>query len=321
MIIYLPAWQRSSVVEQGTHKPLVSGPNPLAATFFSLNLPSKANKLGNIVKQNSKLSSKSTADYLSLFLQSRKVIQVSPTTIIFYQNKLNRFFKDVNPDLASEQDIERFLLQFDNAGNRHCYFRALKTFYRWRLSVYGLANPMEKMRAPRLGKLNLPSLTKEQVSVLLDKAHDLRDKTIIALFTESGLRLSELTNIKLNDIDWDNNSVTVIGKGNKEGLAPFGKLSEKYLKEWLTQHKPDGNIWGVNMWGIESMLRRLEEETGLPCNPHTFRRTFACLLRKAGLDSLTIKDLGRWESLEMVQRYTRSITFQDSLKLYKAPLD
>jgi len=68
------------------------------------------------------------------------------------------------------------------------------------------------------------------------------------------------------------------------------------------------------------MLRRLESYTGLPCNPHTFRRTFACLLRKAGLDVMTIKDLGRWESLEMVQRYTRSIRFQDSLKFYKAPL-
>ncbi|MFC1901744.1 site-specific integrase [Chloroflexota bacterium] len=66
--------------------------------------------------------------------------------------------------------------------------------------------------------------------------------------------------------------------------------------------------------------RRLETATGLPCNPHTFRRTFACLLRKAGVDTMTIKDLGRWESLEMVQRYTRSVSFQDSLKFYRAPL-
>jgi integrase len=68
------------------------------------------------------------------------------------------------------------------------------------------------------------------------------------------------------------------------------------------------------------MLQVLSSETGLPCNPHTFRRTFACLLRKAGVDTMTIKDLGRWESLEMVQRYTRSVTFEDSLKFYKAPL-
>jgi len=48
------------------------------------------------------------------------------------------------------------------------------------------------------------------------------------------------------------------------------------------------------------MLQELKDETGLPCNPHTFRRTFACLLRKSGVDTMTIKDLGRWESLEMV---------------------
>ncbi|MFC1916249.1 tyrosine-type recombinase/integrase [Chloroflexota bacterium] len=112
----------------------------------------------------------------------------------------------------------------------------------------------------------------------------------------------------------------VLGKGRKEAYAPFGELSAGYLKQWLAQYQPDGNIWGINEWGIVSMLRRLEKATGLPCNPHTFRRTFACLLRKQGLDVLTIKDLGRWESLEMVQRYTRSVTFQDSLKFYKAPL-
>jgi integrase len=67
-------------------------------------------------------------------------------------------------------------------------------------------------------------------------------------------------------------------------------------------------------------MRNLKAKTGLPCNPHTFRRTFPCLLRKAGVGTMTIEDLGRWESLEMVQRYTRSVTFEDSLRFYKAPL-
>jgi site-specific recombinase XerD len=68
------------------------------------------------------------------------------------------------------------------------------------------------------------------------------------------------------------------------------------------------------------MLRRLEAKSGITCNPHTFRRTFAVLLRKAGVDTMTIKELGRRESLEMVQRYTRSFSFQDSMKFYKSPL-
>jgi integrase len=68
------------------------------------------------------------------------------------------------------------------------------------------------------------------------------------------------------------------------------------------------------------MLQRLKAETGLPRNAHTFRRTFAVLLRKAGVDCLTIKDLGRWESVAMVERYTRSFGFQDAMRFYKAPL-
>ncbi|MCX6003785.1 MAG: tyrosine-type recombinase/integrase [Chloroflexi bacterium] len=146
------------------------------------------------------------------------------------------------------------------------------------------------------------------------------NKAIIAVFTESGLRLSELTHIMPEDIDWVTGTIRVMGKGRKEALAPFGELSRQYLTKWLAQYEPNNNIWGLNQWGITSMLRRLEKETGLSYNPHVFRRTFACLLRKAGVDTMTIKDLGRWESLEMVQRYTRSINFQDSMKFYKAPL-
>ena len=245
-------------------------------------------------------------------------MEVSPGTEQFYRIKLSRFLAEVNADAAQRQDIELFLLQFSNPGNRHAYYRAIKTFYNWREETFGLPSPMKYVRAPRLGKLILPSLNQEQVTLLLNNVGNVRDKTIIALFTESGLRLSELTNIKLQDINWKSRAIRVMGKGRKEAFAPFGKLTEKYLKEWLALYEPNGNVWGLNRWGIISMLRRLEASTGLSCNPHTFRRTFACLLRKAGLDVMTIKDLGRWESLEMVQRYTRSVTFQDSLKLYQS---
>lgn len=259
-------------------------------------------------------------DYFTIFLRSRKAMEVSPGTEQFYRIKLGRFLSDVNADKATRQDIETFLLQFDNPGNRHAYYRAVRTFYNWREETFDLPSPMGKIKAPRLGKLILPSLNREQVDYLLNLVDNVRDKAIIAMFTESGLRLSELVNIRLEDIDWLDKTVRVIGKGRKEALAPLGSMSQKYLREWLTEHQPNGSIWGLNTWGVISMLRRLEKNSGIPCNPHVFRRTFACLLRKAGLDIMTIKDLGRWESLEMVQRYTRSVTFRDSLKFYQSVL-
>ena len=259
-------------------------------------------------------------NYLAQFLQSRQAMKVSPGTLNFYRVKLGRFLVELDPDIAQRQDIEKFLVQFKNPGNCHAYYRSIKTFYNWREETFGLPNPTKHMKAPKLPKLILPSLTREQVITLINTVDNVRDKAIIALFTESGLRLSELANIKAQDIYWDSRIIRVLGKGQKEAFAAFGEITERYLKDWLTQHQSDGNVWGLNMWGIISMLRRLEKTTGIPCNPHIFRRTFACLLRRAGLDAITIKDLGRWESVTMVEHYTRSMGFHDSLKLYQGPL-
>ena len=267
---------------------------------------------------------KTDVDYLTLFLQSRESMGVSPKTLRFYKERLSKFVRAVNYVQAARQDVQRYLNSIPpnqyGLGTRHASYRAMKAFYRWLNSEYGISNPMESIPAPILGKPILPSLEKEQVFYLIDKVSSVRDEAIISLFTESGLRLSELANIKPEHINWASRTIRVVGKGRKEAFAAFGELTAKYLSAWLEQYTPNGNIWGLSESGIVSMLKRLEAATRLPCNPHVFRRTFACLLRKAGVDSMTIKDLGRWESLEMVQRYTRSVNFDDSLRFYKPPL-
>lgn len=263
-------------------------------------------------------------DYLALFLQSREAMGVSPKTLRFYKERLSKFIRAIDHLQATRQDVQKYLNSIPpnqyGLGTRHASFRAIKAFYRWLNSEYGIPNSMEGVPAPILGKPILPSFEKEQILYLIKEAASMRDKAIVALFTESGLRLSEMANIKPEHINWLNRTIRVLGKGRKEAYAAFGDLTEKYLKAWLQQYQPNGNIWGLSEWGIASMLRRLEMATGLSCNAHTFRRTFACLLRKAGVDTMTIKDLGRWESLEMVQRYTRSVSFDDSLKFYPTSL-
>jgi integrase/recombinase XerC len=176
---------------------------------------------------------------------------------------------------------------------------------------------MLSVESPKVEKKILPSLNIEQVTYLIDQVEKVRDKAIISLFTDSGLRLSELASIKVEDIDWDNRLIKVWCKGNKEALAVFGKKTEVYLKRWLNEYDVKGGcIWDTNWYGIEEMLKQLKAKTGLPCNAHTFRRTFASILAKRGVDSLHIMRLGRWESIQMVERYTRSVRFEDSLKLY-----
>ena len=280
---------------------------------------------GKPSKQVKNITDAATA--IELFLKSRGE-GISTGTIDYYCKYLSKSIPIVGLQ-PSPNKISSYLSSLNcTVGGKHAYYRAISVFFHWLYSQKsGLEfskqnNPIDLVEPPKRAKLLLPCLNKNQVLLLIEKAMNVRDKAIISLFTESGLRLSELLNIKKGDICWETHTIKVLGKGNKEGLAPFGNLTELYLKEWLNkyQSKETDSIWGVGFWGIKSMLKDLGERTGLQCNPHTFRRTFAVLLRKEGIDSLTIQHLGRWESLEMVQRYTRSFSFQDSMKFYKSPL-
>ena len=90
-------------------------------------------------------------------------MEVSPITLQFYRVKLGRFLSELDPDTAQRQDIEAFLLQFKNPGNRHANYRAIKTFYNWREEMFGLPSPMRYMKAPKLPKLILSALTRDEV--------------------------------------------------------------------------------------------------------------------------------------------------------------
>jgi site-specific recombinase XerD len=222
-------------------------------------------------------------------------------------------------------DIQRFITSRKcTNGGKHAYFRCLRAFYNWLYSpksglrLNAQDNPILVVEAPKVEKKILPSLTTEQVELLIDRAECTRDKAIISLFADSGLRLVELANIEPKNIDWQNRLIKVKCKGNKEGYAPFGERTESLLREWLSEYKANGRLWNLDHNAIYDMLRKLRTNTGLPCNPHSFRRTFASILAKRGVDSLHIMRLGRWESMAMVERYTRSVQFEDSLKLYNA---
>jgi len=294
------------------------------ATDLNSNTPHGLIKPGTRVKT----PAATRQNYFELFLKSREAMGVSVRTLQFYQERLSKIVVNIDYINVTREQIHGILNSIPpnkyGLSTRHATYRALKAFYRWLHYEYGITNPMEGLPAPILSKPILPSLTLVQVMDLLEKSPDLRSRAIIALLVESGLRITELSNLRLHDIDWESHTVRVMGKGRKEAEAPFGPLSEQYLKAWLKKNKgkadANGNIWGVTKSGIVSMLRRLEKTTGITCNPHTFRRTFAVLLRKAGVDIMTIQNLGRWESIAMVQRYTRSFTFRDSLRFYKAPL-
>ena len=252
---------------------------------------------------------------LTKFLNSRRQ-GISLDTLEFYQFCLKPFVEGYQ---LTPESINQFLADLTYGNAKHAYFRATRAFCNWATREgYVKQNPISRVDPPKVSEPILPSLTSQQVEHLISTADNLRDKCIISLFADSGMRLSELANIKADDIDWDNCTITIWGKGKKQRRAPFTKGTAKLLRRWVSQNGIGLNIWNIEPHGIQLMLQRLKEQTGLPCNPHTFRRTFASNLHRAGMDIEHIMRLGGWSTLDMVLIYTKSVKFGDSLKLYNS---
>ena len=259
------------------------------------------------------VNQKLTNDMLSAFLSSRRQ-GISNHTLLFYQRCLS---KAIGIELTSE-GISTFLSSLSCGNARHGYFRAIRALCNWLYRQNQLQdNAIQLVDAPKIAKKLLPSVTSEQVQILIDAADCLRDKCIIGLFFDSGLRLNEICTITPEDIDWDDLTVKVTVKGNREAKAAFTPNTAELLKEYLSCNGHDETLLGMKPRGIQDMLGRLSRQVGFPCNAHSFRRGFACNLHKRGLSTLSIMHLGRWSSLDMVSKYCHSITFDDCLEHYK----
>jgi len=257
-----------------------------------------------------------TSELLTEFLQSRSD-GTSEHTLKFYHRCLKRF---IGHEFTPE-DINDFLHNLNCGNAKHSYYRAIRALCNWLQGQrYITDNPMAGVDAPKVARRLLPAVTPEQMQTLMDAADNLRDRAIISLLFDSGLRLSEVASIRTSDIDWSSNTLRVVVKGNREAKAVFTDRTASLLREYLSGNGHTPTLFGVKAGAVQDTLRRLSEVVGFQCNAHAFRRGFACNLHKRGLPTLTIMHLGRWSSLEMVAS-TRSLTFDDCLKHYRAVLN
>ena len=246
-----------------------------------------------------------TRERLDDFLRSRGS-GISAKTIQLYHYALDKF---IGYPLTPE-GINRYLNNLSCGNGKSNYFRCIKTLCKWLYqNDYIESNPTEKVSPPRRQKKLLPAITEEQLGILLQHCDD-RDKAIVSLLWHSGLRLSEAANVRANDFNWEEGTVIVLGKGNKYRKAIAGN---GIVKTWFEHH----DSFERSAKGIKSMLWRLSNETGIHCNAHSFRRGFCVHQVKSGLSTRVVQSLGGWEQLSMVEHYSKSLTFDDALQLYK----
>ena len=154
-----------------------------------------------------------------------------------------------------------------------------------------------------------------------------RNKAIILVLLDSGVRLSELIGIKLEDINTSNGNIRVMGKGSKERIVRIGKVAQKNLWRYL-MHRPDNgcqDLWlseekrPLGCGGVQCLVRRLKERAGIKGSGsvHRFRHTFALNFLRVDKNVFNLQYLLGHSELEMVRRYTATLGMEDALKAHE----
>ncbi len=206
----------------------------------------------------------------------------------------------------------------------HGYVRTIKAFWSWLLEEgYIEVNPMARLKLPRVPQKVIATFTPEQIQAMINGLNrktptGFRDYTIILLLFDTGIRLSELTNLKIDDIDFGQTCLLVRGKGNKERGVPFGIHVRRALWRYIRDYRPDPispredsvflseTRFPLRPRSVQSMISRICKRsgiTGVRCSPHTLRHTFAKLYLMEGGDVFSLQKILGHSSLEMVKAY------------------
>ena len=221
-----------------------------------------------------------------------------------------------------------------------CVFRILRAFWRF-LERDGLilVNPMSRVERPKREKRLIKAFTEEQVRLLLSAINTrtpmgLRDFAFCIVLGDTGLRASEAIGLRVQDVDFGQGTMTVLGKGRKERVVPFGQTASRALMDWL---KVRGDLQGVDaLWvnrfglkmakhSIEVRLREYGAKAGLQdvrCSMHTFRHFFAVTYLRNGGDVLTLQKILGHSTLEMTRIYAQ-VADTDAVARHRqaSPLD
>lgn len=263
-------------------------------------------------------------DYMNYLIIER---QLSSNTIDAYKRDLYSFFNYVKKGYKhiDKKDIINYITSLDinpKSINRHIV--TLKNYFNFleKNSMINV-NPMEDITGLKTKKSIPRVLSEEDIDKLLDmdpkNAFEYRNKAMLELMYSSGLRVSELLNLNVNDIDFDLNIVRIFGKGSKERIMPINEIATSYLYEYINIYRKTllknkvNDILFLNSRGEKlsrqgffKILKEIAREKGInkDLSPHTLRHSFATHLLNHGADLRSIQTMLGHENIETTQIYT-----------------
>lgn len=299
------------------------------------------------------------------FVLTKQTEGKSPRTVEFYRDNLRRFLwyadKQGWPDdirLLTEWHIREFLgyvasetCRWGLQGNGsetsqkkashstvHHYFVVLSCFFNWVTQEGFLEeNPIARIKVGKPKPKVIIPYTSEEIRRMLvvcdyDYTHNAkflgsRNRAMVLVFLDSGIRLSELIGMKLGDLDNEKGHIKVLGKGTKERVVRIGKTTQKALWRYLMYRPQNGRqeLWlteegkPLGSSGLQSLIKRLKQRAGINGNGsiHRFRHSFALNFLRADRNVFNLQYLLGHSDLDMVKRYTATLGMEDALKAHE----
>ncbi|WP_026898333.1 site-specific tyrosine recombinase XerD [Daejeonella oryzae] len=248
--------------------------------------------------------------------------------------KLTQFLESTETEKKineiTSDDLKDFLVWINELGmlpaSQARILSGLKTFFKYLiLEEIILSDPSSLLESPKIGRKLPDTLNIAEVNSLIDaidlsKAEGMRNKAILEVMYGCGLRVTELTTLKISNLHLEIEFIKIIGKGNKERLIPIGSEAIKYLKIYLEQSRVHLKIKTgkedyvfLNNRGnplsrvmVFLIIKKLAEKIGLKkcISPHTLRHSFATHLIEGGADLRAIQEMLGHESITTTEIYT-----------------
>lgn len=272
----------------------------------------------------SNITDESTKDFLEYLKYERRV---SVNTVDSYGENLLLLKNYTNKDLISlkKEDIKDFLDNVEaTARTKAHYLTVFNSFYKYLLFMDKIkSNPCDGIKAPKLEKKLPTYLTNEEIAKLfnirLTKPVDYRNKAILEVMYATGARISEVINLELNQIDFEECIIRVVGKGKKERIIPLDDVAIEALDNYINNYRPfliknetcnyvflNKNGEKISRQMIFKILKNLANKAGITkeISPHTLRHSFASNLLNNGADLRVIQELLGHENLETTEIYS-----------------
>lgn len=253
----------------------------------------------------------------------------SPNTIASYISDITNFqeyLKNKSLTSVKSEDVHKYIKSLASMKDRSLArnLSSLRMFYTFLVKMnYIKDNPLYGITGPKIGKYLPDVLSIEEVDKLLDfepkDNFTFRNRCILELLYSTGLRISELTSLKLSNINLDDCFVKVMGKGSKERIVPLSDIAVDYLREYIANVRPkmlknrmcddlflNNHGLGLTRQAVFKMIKKRGEEVGLKKNisPHTLRHSFATHLLQNGADIRFIQELLGHSDVGTTEIYT-----------------